>query len=95
MSNNPEKSTRPSSADYPVDPAERSSQEARLRKAASGKAAGLDKVVSGSGTFCDAGGDEGSWSLSAEIGDLEALAPAAAAFLSRASWLLRSAGSTG
>ena len=31
---NTEKSTRPSSADYPVDPAERISQEARLRKAA-------------------------------------------------------------
>ena len=31
---NTEKSSRPASADYPVDPAERSNQEARLRKAA-------------------------------------------------------------
>lgn len=34
MSNHTEKSSRPASADYPVDPAERSHQEARLRKAA-------------------------------------------------------------
>ena len=34
MSQNTEKSNRPSSTDYPVDPAERSHQEARLRKAA-------------------------------------------------------------
>ena len=31
---NTEKSTKPSSADYPVDPVERSNQEARLKKAA-------------------------------------------------------------
>src|SRR5215472_17258472 len=34
MSNNPEKAARSSGADYPVDQAERSKQEARLRKAA-------------------------------------------------------------
>lgn len=38
MSNNPEKPSRTSGADYPVNPAERSSQEARLKKAAAAAA---------------------------------------------------------
>ena len=46
MSNNPEKSTRPSSADYPVDPAERSNQEARLRKAAAAGASASKSPIS-------------------------------------------------
>jgi len=46
MSNNPEKSTRPSSADYPVDPAERSHQEARLRKAAAAGASASKSPIS-------------------------------------------------
>src|SRR5262245_16479959 len=46
MSNNPEKSPRPSSADYPVDPAERSHQEARLRKAAAAGASASKSPIS-------------------------------------------------
>jgi tetratricopeptide (TPR) repeat protein len=44
---NAEKSTRPSSADYPVDPAERSSQEARLRKAAAAGASSSKSPIPG------------------------------------------------
>ena len=44
---NTEKSTRPSSADYPVDPAERSNQEARLRKAAAAGASSSKSPIPG------------------------------------------------
>src|SRR5215510_3417417 len=47
MSNHPEKSTRPSSTDYPVDPAERSHQEARLRKAAAAGASASKSPIPG------------------------------------------------
>ncbi|HZR17017.1 MAG TPA: tetratricopeptide repeat protein [Verrucomicrobiae bacterium] len=47
MSKNTEKSTRPSSADYPVDPAERSNQEARLRKAAAAGATASKSPIPG------------------------------------------------
>lgn len=43
---NPEKSSRPSSGDYPVDPAERSNQEARLRKAAAAGATASKSPIS-------------------------------------------------
>jgi len=46
MSNHTEKSNR-SSADYPVDPAERSNQEARLRKAAAAGASALKSPIPG------------------------------------------------
>lgn len=46
MSNNTDKSSRPSSADYPVDPAERSHQEARLRKAAAAGASASKSPIS-------------------------------------------------
>ena len=44
MSNNTDKSTRPSSADYPVAPEERSHQQARLRKAAAGTSASKSPI---------------------------------------------------
>jgi tetratricopeptide (TPR) repeat protein len=46
MSNHTEKPTRSSSADYPVDPAERSSQEARLKKAAAAGASATKSPIS-------------------------------------------------
>src|SRR5579864_9149666 len=47
MSKNAEKSSKPSSADYPVDPAERSNQEARLRKAAAAGASASKSPIPG------------------------------------------------
>jgi len=47
MSNNTEKPTRPAGADYPVDPAERSHQEARLRKAAAAGASASKSPIPG------------------------------------------------
>ena len=47
MSKNTEKPTKPSSADYPVDPAERMSQEARLKKAAAAGASASKSPISG------------------------------------------------
>jgi hypothetical protein len=47
MSKNTDKSTRPSSADYPVDPAERSNQEARLKKAAAAGANASNSPIPG------------------------------------------------
>ncbi len=44
---NPEKSTRSSSADYPVDPVERSNQEARLKKAAAAGASASKSPLPG------------------------------------------------
>jgi tetratricopeptide (TPR) repeat protein len=46
MSKNPEKSIKSSSADYPVDPVERSNQEARLKKAAAAGASGSSSPIS-------------------------------------------------
>jgi tetratricopeptide (TPR) repeat protein len=47
MAKNTEKSTKSSSADYPVDPAERNSQEARLRKAAAAGASAAKLPIPG------------------------------------------------
>ena len=47
MAKNTEKSTRPSSAEYPVDPVERSNQEARLRKAAAAGASSSKSPIPG------------------------------------------------
>ncbi len=46
MSNNTEKFNRPSSADYPVNPEERSNQQARLRKAAAAGASASKAPIS-------------------------------------------------
>jgi tetratricopeptide (TPR) repeat protein len=46
MSNNPDKSQRPSSADYPVNPEERSNQQTRLRKAAAAGASTSKSPIS-------------------------------------------------
>lgn len=46
MSNNTEKSNRPASADYPVNPEERSNQQARLRKAAAAGASASKSPIS-------------------------------------------------
>jgi tetratricopeptide (TPR) repeat protein len=46
MSKNPEKSIKSSSADYPVDPVERSNQEARLKKAAAAGASASSSPIS-------------------------------------------------
>lgn len=46
MSNNTEKANRPSSADYPVNPEERSNQQARLRKAAAAGASASKTLIS-------------------------------------------------
>jgi tetratricopeptide (TPR) repeat protein len=47
MSKNTEKSSRPAGGEYPVDPAERSSQEARLKKAAAAGASASRSPIPG------------------------------------------------
>src|SRR5215831_4331176 len=47
MSKNAEKPAKPSTADYPVDPAERSNQEARLRRAAAAGASASKLPIPG------------------------------------------------